>query len=168
MKKKIFAKKPVFYILFAFLVSQISFAQKKTTIIEKKDAKPVAVVLAKDSILAISPINDSIRMLGNMKLKLHQKNAHASYYADKFSGRRTASGKIFNNNEYTCAHKKLPFGTKLKVTNEVNNKSVFVTVTDRGPFVRGRFLDLSKRAFMDIVSSKGSGKVIVTIEIISK
>lgn len=98
------------------------------------------------------------------KLKFLKKNAHASYYADKFHGRRTASGKKFDNNAYTAAHKKLPFGTKLKVTNEANGKFVIVEVTDRGPFSKAREIDLSRRAFMDIASNKNSGVVIVTIE----
>ena len=63
-----------------------------------------------------------------------------------------------------AAHRKFPFGTKLKITNEVNHKSVIVQVTDRGPFVKGREIDLTKKAFMDIVDNKNSGKVMVTIE----
>jgi len=101
-------------------------------------------------------------------LKLYKENAHASYYHDKFDGRKTASGIRFNNNKLTAAHKKLPFGTKLKVTNERNNKSVIVEVIDRGPFVNGRELDLSKKAFMNITSNKKSGAVFVKIEIIEK
>lgn len=97
---------------------------------------------------------------------LYKTNAHASYYHDKFNGRKTASGKRFNNNNYTAAHKKFRFGTILKVTNELNKKFVIVEVTDRGPFVKGREIDLSKRAFMDIASNKKSGLVYVTIEIL--
>jgi len=97
---------------------------------------------------------------------LYMKNAHASYYHDKFNGRKTASGKRFNNNELTAAHKKFPFGTILKVTNETNNKFVIVKVIDRGPFVKGREIDLTKRAFMEIASNKKSGLVYVTIEIL--
>lgn len=100
------------------------------------------------------------------KLKLYKEKAHASYYHDKFNGRKTASGKKFDNNKLTAAHKKLPFGTKLKVTNELNKKSVIVEVTDRGPFVNGREIDLSKKAFMDIASNKNSGAQNVKIEII--
>ena len=100
------------------------------------------------------------------KLTLYKENAHASYYHDKFNGRKTASGKKFDNNKLTAAHKKLPFGTKLKITNEINKKFVVVEVTDRGPFIKGREIDLSKRAFMDITSNKGSGAVNVTIEIV--
>ncbi|MBO9586086.1 MAG: septal ring lytic transglycosylase RlpA family protein [Flavobacterium sp.] len=97
---------------------------------------------------------------------LFKKNAHASYYHDKFNGRKTASGRRFNNDELTAAHKKFPFGTILKVTNEANKKFAIVKVTDRGPFVKGREIDLSKRAFMDIASNKKSGLVYVTIEIL--
>ena len=70
----------------------------------------------------------------------------ASYYADKFNGRKTANGEIFDENKLTAAHKTLPFGTIVKVTNLTNNKSVIVRVNDRGPFVAGRIIDLSKAA----------------------
>jgi rare lipoprotein A len=102
------------------------------------------------------------------KYKPFKKDAHASYYADKFTGRKCASGRIFDNNKYYAAHKSLPFGTKLKVTNERNGKIVYVEVVDRGPFVKGRELDLSHRAFRDINPARGSGAVIVTIEILQK
>ena len=100
--------------------------------------------------------------------KMYKKNAHASYYADKFNGKRTASGIRFSNTDYTAAHKKFPFGTKLKITNEANGKSVFVEVIDRGPFVRSREIDLTKRAFMEIAKNKGAGSMIVTIEEVVK
>jgi len=99
-------------------------------------------------------------------LKLYKEKAHASYYHDKFTGRKTASGKRFDNNKLTAAHKKLPFGTKLKITNILNKKSTIVEVTDRGPFVKGREIDLSKKAFMDITSNKKSGAINVKIEIL--
>ena len=76
----------------------------------------------------------------------------ASYYANKFNGRKTASGTIFSNNELTCPHKTLPFGTILRVINVKNGKSVLVTVTDRGPFIKGRVIDLSQKAFKSIAS----------------
>ena len=97
--------------------------------------------------------------------KPYKKDAHASYYADKFTGKKTASGSKFDNGKYTAAHKKLPFGTKVRVTNEKNGKSVVVEITDRGPFVKSREIDLSKRAFMDIAANKGSGAMQVTIEV---
>ena len=112
--------------------------------------------------------NDSVFSLDGLKLKVYKKSAHASYYHDRFNGRKTASGARFNNNKYTAAHKKLPFGTKVKVTNEANGKFVIVEITDRGPFVKTREIDLSKRAFMDITRSKGAGAMTVTIETIQK
>lgn len=102
------------------------------------------------------------------KLKVYKKSVHASYYADKFNGKRTASGIRFSNSDYTAAHKKFPFGTKLKITNEVNGKSIYVEVTDRGPFVRSREIDLTKRAFMEIAQNKRAGSMIVTIEEVVK
>lgn len=102
------------------------------------------------------------------KFKFYKKNAHASYYAGKFHGKKTASGKRYDQKKYTAAHKKLPFGTIAKVTNEANGKSVIVEINDRGPFVRSRDIDLSKRAFMEIASSKSSGVVMVTIEVLQK
>jgi rare lipoprotein A len=67
----------------------------------------------------------------------------ASWYGAGFHGRRTASGQIFDQERLTAAHKTLPFGTKLRVTNLRNGRSVLVTVTDRGPYVRNRQLDVS-------------------------
>lgn len=76
----------------------------------------------------------------------------ASWYADRFEGKLTASGYIYNSNQLTCASNKHQFGTVLKVTNIDNNKSVKVVVTDRGAFDKkyGRDIDLSKRAFSEI------------------
>lgn len=68
----------------------------------------------------------------------------ASFYADKFEGRQTASGVIYKHNKPTAAHRTLPFGTKLRVINLANNRSEIVTVNDRGPFVNDRIIDLSK------------------------
>ncbi len=97
---------------------------------------------------------------------VYKANVHASYYAEKFNGRPTASGEIFNMNDYTCAHKTLPFGTVLRVTNLANGRSVNVRVNDRGPFVAGREIDLSKAAAfqLDMLSS---GTANVRLEIIS-
>ena len=70
----------------------------------------------------------------------------ASYYADKFEGRKTASGTTFHQNKLTAAHRTLPFGTKVKVTNIANGRSVKVKITDRGPFSDARIIDLSRKA----------------------
>jgi len=69
-----------------------------------------------------------------------------SFYADKFQGRSTASGEKFDQHKMTAAHRTLPFGTKVKVTNLANGRSVNVTINDRGPFAPGRIIDVSKKA----------------------
>ena len=70
----------------------------------------------------------------------------ASFYADKFNGRTTASGEIYFHNILSAAHPSLPFGTMVKVTNLSNYKTVEVKINDRGPFINGRIIDLSKKA----------------------
>lgn len=79
----------------------------------------------------------------------HQKGK-ASYYSKRATGARTASGARLHHDSLTCAHRSYPFGTMLKVTNLSNNKSVVVKVTDRGPFGRGRIIDLSYAAAKEI------------------
>lgn len=90
----------------------------------------------------------------------------ASYYGERFHGKLTASGTVFNMNEMTTAHRSLPFGTKVKITNLRNGKSVVVKVTDRGPFVKSREFDLSKAAFQEIASIS-TGVISIEYEIIS-
>jgi rare lipoprotein A len=95
--------------------------------------------------------------------RIHTEYGYASYYGDKFEGRRTASGEAFHQSLLTAAHKQLPFGTKVRVTNLSNHKSVIVRVNDRGPFVRGRIIDLSKSAAKNI-GMINAGVVKVKIE----
>lgn len=121
-------------------------------------------LVQKDSILSDSIYIDSSATVYTP----YMENAHASYYADKFNGRKTASGEKFDNNLYTAAHKTLKFGTKVKVTNTVNGESVVVTINDRGPFVKGREIDLSKKAFMEIAKYKLRGHLIVNLEIVEE
>ena len=70
----------------------------------------------------------------------------ATYYGQEFAGHRTASGETFNPNALTAAHRTLPFGTRVRVTNSRNGRSVIVRINDRGPFVKGRAIDLSSAA----------------------
>ena len=86
----------------------------------------------------------------------------ASFYAQKFHGRMTASGERLHRDSMTCAHRYYPFGTLLKVYNPANGRSVLVRVTDRGPYVRGRIIDLSWRAAKELdIISKGVAVVVV-------
>jgi rare lipoprotein A len=89
----------------------------------------------------------------------------ASFYGNKFQGRRTANGEKFDNHAFTAAHKTLRFGSRVKVINVRNGLSVIVRVNDRGPFIRGRIIDLSKAAAKKIGLTH-SGTVIVRLEII--
>lgn len=89
----------------------------------------------------------------------------ASYYADKFHGRKTANGEIFNMHDLTAAHKTLPFNTVVKVTNLKNNKSVKVRINDRGPFVKNRVIDLSLAAAKEL-DMLGTGTAEVRIDIL--
>jgi rare lipoprotein A len=88
----------------------------------------------------------------------------ASYYGKKFQSRKTASGEIFNNNLMTAAHRTLPFGTNVLVTNVNNGKSVKVKINDRGPFIKKRIIDLSRAAFAKIEDlEKGLTKVEIMV-----
>ncbi|XQF92188.1 septal ring lytic transglycosylase RlpA family protein [Pseudoalteromonas espejiana] len=78
----------------------------------------------------------------------------ASYYANKYHGRTTANGETFSQSAATAAHLDFAFGTKVKVTNLANNKSVIVRINDRGPYVRGRVIDLSLGMFKKIADPK--------------
>jgi rare lipoprotein A len=89
----------------------------------------------------------------------------ASYYGREFNGRKTASGERFDMHKFTAAHRELPFGTMVKVTNLANGKTVVVRVNDRGPFKRDRIIDLSLAAGKAI-EMMGTGTARVKIEIV--
>lgn len=120
-----------------------------------------------------SPLNNTYKDTLSVDSSLttyvtYKENVHASYYHHKFNGRKTASGEKFDNNLYTAAHRTLKFGTKIKVTNTVNNEFVIVTVNDRGPFVKDREIDLSRKAFMEITKHKLTGFIIVHLEVLEE
>jgi rare lipoprotein A len=88
----------------------------------------------------------------------------ASYYGDEFHGRKTASGEVFNQNEFTAAHRTLPFGTIVKVTYPETEKSVIVRINDRGPFKADRVIDLSRSAANELgLVRSGTGAVEVVV-----
>lgn len=89
----------------------------------------------------------------------------ASYYADDFHGKQAANGETFNMNDLTCAHRTFPFGTRIRVTNLANNRTVTVRVNDRGPYVDGRLIDLSLAAAKSIDLIK-TGTTKVRLEVI--
>ena len=89
----------------------------------------------------------------------------ASFYGGKWHGKKTANGEIFNTYSLTAAHKTLPFNTRVRVTNLNNGKSVIVRINNRGPYIKGRIIDLSTAAFTAI-ESKNKGIARVKLEIV--
>lgn len=156
MPKPFKMKKLVYIIPLLFVFFQQKDKVKTTTDSQKPSVKIVVDTLKKDTLKAVE------------KLEMYHKGAHASYYANRFNGRRTASGVRFSNQGFTCAHRKLPFGTKLKVTGVKTKKVVYVTVTDRGPFHKNRHIDLTKKAFDLIKPASYGGHIEVDIELMKK
>ncbi len=88
----------------------------------------------------------------------------ASFYANKFNGRLTANGEIFSNSKMTAAHKTLEFGTIVRVTNRRNGRQVTVRINDRGPWIKGRVIDLSRAAAREIrMIKRGTARVDIEI-----
>jgi len=94
------------------------------------------------------------------------QTGQATYYADKFRGRRTASGERYRPSQLTAAHRALPFGSRVRVTNRNNGRSVTVRINDRGPYVDGRIIDLSSTAARRL-RMKRAGVVPVTLRLVS-
>ena len=91
----------------------------------------------------------------------------AAVYSDKLHGRKTASGKRYDRNGLTAAHKTLPMGTKVRVTNQANGKSEIVTINDRGPYIRGRIIDLTIGSAERLGFAK-NGITTVKVEVLGK
>jgi rare lipoprotein A len=104
-----------------------------------------------------------LSLLSSMTFAQEEEYGLASYYSDDFEGRSTAYGDTYNKEELTCAHKRFPYGTMLKVTRLDNKKSVTVKVIDKGPFIKGRVVDLSRRA-AEVLGIVGMGSVEVKVE----
>jgi rare lipoprotein A len=122
-------------------------------------ADPVATIQNKpQSVAQPQLVATSSRVVKTMQ-------GHASWYGPGFHGRRTANGERFDQNGFTAAHKTLPFGTKVKVTNINNGQSVVVRINDRGPFIRGREIDLAKGAAQQI-GLVSSGVANVRLEVL--
>ncbi|MCB9992438.1 MAG: septal ring lytic transglycosylase RlpA family protein [Hyphomicrobiaceae bacterium] len=126
--------------------------------------KTIAALVA--ALLCVSPLSVSTLVSGSsVALAATYQQGTASWYGPGFNGQRTANGETFNMNSLTAAHKSLPFGTRVKVTNLRNGKSVTVRINDRGPYAHGRIIDLSKAAAQDI-GMIGSGTAQVKLEIV--
>lgn len=114
----------------------------------------VATVAALSLVLLFTPNMISLHTASSA-IAASTQSGIASWYGPGFNGRSTASGEIFDMQKLTAAHKTLPFGTRVKVTNLVNGKSVIVRINDRGPYVHGRVIDLSRAAAstIDLIAS---------------
>ena len=104
--------------------------------------KPIPAPLLRNRVLLLI----ILLMAGTSCSRKITETGKASYYADSFDGKRTASGETFRQRQLTAAHRTLPFGTRVTVVNISNGKSVKVRINDRGPFVPGRIIDLSHKA----------------------
>jgi rare lipoprotein A len=115
-----------------------------------------------------TPISPGTRNTDNGSTPLAglTEEGKASWYGIPFHGRRASNGEIYDMHKLTAAHRTLPFGTEVRVTNLSNGKSTVVRITDRGPFVEGRIIDLSMAAAREI-DSVGAGVVPVRLEILS-
>lgn len=114
----------------------------------------------------VAPIPDRNKAPGAQAEErvIREMTGVASWYGPGFHGRRTANGERFNQNELTAAHKTLPFNTRVRVTSMATNRSVIVTINDRGPYVRGRAIDLSAAAARSIgLETRGVGRVKIEV-----
>lgn len=120
-------------------------------------------------LLAVMTGCSSTASIDNQKTSSYARShalvGQASWYGNKYHGKRTASGERYNMRAYTAAHKTLPFGTIVRVTNTANGKTVDVKINDRGPFVKGRVIDLSRKSFGQI-GNINQGTVPVKIDVI--
>lgn len=158
------AKKVLTFLILVASVSITNAKEQKLLSIEK----PLPASITKKMILNSDILN---KITKEISAKVIVENASkkisgiVSWYADKFHGKKTSSGELYDKTDFTAAHKTLPFGTKVKVTNTRNGKSIIVKVNDRGPHTKSRLMDLSRAAFSSI-GSTSSGTLNVEMEII--
>ncbi len=130
-------------ILALAMISLVGF-----TVMENDDVKNSNEPVSNEN---LTVINDEVNMLNTSIIKYEDKGEMiASWYGPRFHGKLTANGEIYNQMAYTAASKVLKFGTLLKLTNPKNQKTVIVRINDRGPYIRGRQLDLSKGAAISL------------------
>lgn len=117
--------------------------------------------------LKLSPVRILRSVVVESKPENKVYHGEASYYADFFNGKNTASGSTFSNSDLTAAHRTLSFGSTVRVTSKASGKSVVVTITDRGPYVDGRIIDLTSRAF-SALEPLSRGVINVEMEILEE
>lgn len=158
------AKKVLTFIMLVATISVTKAKEHKMLFIEKPLPASIAkkIILNSDLLNKITKEITAKEIVDNASKKI---SGIVSWYADKFHGKKTSSGELYDKTDFTAAHKTLPFGTKVKVTNTRNGKSIIVKVNDRGPHTKSRLMDLSRAAFSSI-GSTSSGTLNVEMEII--
>jgi rare lipoprotein A len=154
---------PVFLSVFLFLFTAVfgCAVGERQTLVDSHEG-PAAMVLpeAEDGSLKEPYIIDGVQYYCLPSKEGYIEEGIASWYGGDFHGRNTANGEVYDMHQKTAAHKTLPFGTHLKVVNLSNGKEVVVRINDRGPFVKGRIIDLSFAAAKDIgLIDPGTAKV---------
>jgi rare lipoprotein A len=130
------------------------------------EVQPKLLVLVSLCLLLVISSCSKVEYRSDPRLVGYTERGIASFYAMHFQFRKTSSGERFNQLALTAAHRTLPFGTKVRVTNLMNNRSVIVKINDRGPFIDKRIIDLSRYAFSKI-GDTDSGLINVKIEVIN-
>ena len=127
--------------------------------------KPIKIIFLINILILTLTACSSVQSNKNKNWLGYTQTGIASYYADKHQNQKTASGEAYQHKLKTAAHRSLPFGANVKVVSIENNKSIVVKINDRGPFRKGRIIDLSKSAFMEI-SEANQGLLKVKIEVV--
>ncbi|AAP96726.1 hypothetical protein A6046_02435 [[Haemophilus] ducreyi] len=158
------------FLTFGSLNSVATTKDLKNTEVKKLTASEIdkkELLKVKRTMALKTANNKSLKEQYKNSLRSHYQSGIASYYGDQFNGRLTANGELFSNNEMTAAHKTLPFGTLLEVTNVRNGRSVIVRVNDRGPYYGSRIVDLSKAAAIEL-GMKRAGLAKVKLAVLNK
>lgn len=150
----------------AVSLSLVAETNTNNNIIYIKNEMIKAVDSGTDLYVAKAKTTSTKEKTSNSGSSKNSQSGIASYYGKGLHGSRTASGERHNRHEMVAAHKSLPFGTKVKVTNLSNGKEVIVKINDRGPFVKGRVIDLSYGAFSKI-ENPGKGITKVKLEVLN-
>jgi rare lipoprotein A len=150
-KKEVFLRSLVKIVFVLILVALVGF-----TVIVNED-KITEPVVTED----LGSVEEAVVTADRSLVEYIDKgNMKASWYGPGFHGRLTANGEVYDQMSFTAAHKSLKFGTLLKITNPRNNKSVVIRINDRGPYISGRDLDLSKAAALELgMVKRGVAKI---------
>ncbi|GAB1370004.1 hypothetical protein MASR1M45_00620 [Candidatus Kapaibacterium sp.] len=134
------------FLTFVIVITSIAFVILTISAIAQEISTEKSNANTNYSIDILKKINE----LAEINEEIFETEGTSSHYGKKFHNRKTASGERYNMHSYTAAHRNLPFGTILRITNTENNKSILVRINDRGPFIRKRIIDLSQKSASEI------------------